>query len=114
MKDHTTHFDDCGCLSAEHEYCILDRDKKIKALEDEVQKLNDKIQRGIKAFHEVEQTLGKALDYPWYKDDQKNFPGATEADGVCTGDNVAETLALEAAHRIEYLFKLTYIHKGKR
>ncbi len=57
----------------------------------------------LKAFHEVEQTLGQALGYPWYKDDQKNFPGATEADGVCTGDHVVETIAAEAANRIKAL-----------
>ena len=49
------------------------------------------------------QTLGKALGYPRYCDDQKNFPGATEADGVCVGDHVAESLAEEAARRIKEL-----------
>lgn len=49
----------------------------------------------------VDQTLGRALGYPRYCDDQKNFPGTTDADGVCTGDHVAETLASEAAKRIE-------------
>ena len=49
---------------------------------------------------EIEQTLGKALGYPWYKDDQVNFPGATEVNGVCVGDNVAESLAMEAANRL--------------
>lgn len=49
---------------------------------------------------EICQTLGKALGYPWFKDDQKNFPGATESNGVCVGDHVAETLAMEAASRI--------------
>ncbi len=47
--------------------------------------------------HEIEQTLGAALGYPRFCDDQKAFPGATEADGVCVGDHVAETLAEEAA-----------------
>lgn len=53
--------------------------------------------------HEVCQTLGKALHYAWFKDDQANFPGATEADGVCVGDHVAETLAVEASKRIAAL-----------
>lgn len=53
--------------------------------------------------HEIEQTLGKALGYPWFKDDQKNFPGSTEADGVCVGDHVPESLAAEAATRIRSL-----------
>lgn len=49
------------------------------------------------------QTLGKALGYPWFKDDQKNFPGATEEHGVCVGDHVAVTIAHEAANEIERL-----------
>ena len=52
---------------------------------------------------EVCQILGKALGYPWFKDDQKNFPGATEVHGVCVGDHVAGSLADEAAHRIKQL-----------
>lgn len=51
--------------------------------------------------HEIEQTLGAALGYPRFSDDPENFPGATEADGVCVGDHVAETLAEEAAATIE-------------
>lgn len=53
-----------------------------------------------KDLHEIEQILGKALGYPWYWDDQENFPGATKEDGVCVGDHVAATLAMEAADRI--------------
>lgn len=45
---------------------------------------------------EVCQTLGRALGYPRYADDQKNFPGAT-GDDVCVGEHVAETLAMEVA-----------------
>jgi len=52
---------------------------------------------------DVSQTLGKALGYPWFKDDPKNFPDATEADGVCVGDHVAESLAVEAANKIKEL-----------
>lgn len=51
----------------------------------------------IKMDDEIGQTLGKALGYPWYKDDQVNFPGATEANGVCVGEHVAATIAMEAA-----------------
>lgn len=54
----------------------------------------------IKQNHEICQILGKALDYPKYCEDQKNFPGATENDGVCVGDHVAETLAGEVARRL--------------
>ena len=48
---------------------------------------------------QIEQTCGKVLGYPWFKDDQKNFPGATENDGVCVGDHVAETIVSELAKR---------------
>lgn len=53
--------------------------------------------------HEIEQILGAALGYPRYCDDPANFPGATEAEGVCVGDHVAESLAAEAAARIAAL-----------
>ncbi len=56
-----------------------------------------------KENHEIEQILGKALGYPWFKDDQKNFPDATEVDGVCIGDHVPATLAMEAARWIAKL-----------
>ena len=56
-----------------------------------------------KQNEDVCQTLGKVLGYPWYKDDQANFPGATEENGVCVGEHVAETIAEEAARRIEKL-----------
>jgi hypothetical protein len=58
-----------------------------------------------KEYKEVEQILGKALGYPQFMDDQKNFPNSTEADGVCIGDNVAVTLAQQAAARIAKLSK---------
>lgn len=57
----------------------------------------------IKANSEIEQALGRALRYPRFCDDQKNFPGSTDADGVCVGDHVAESLADEAANRIREL-----------
>jgi len=46
---------------------------------------------------DVQQIAGKALGYPWYKDDPVNFPDATEADGVCIGEHVAETIVEELA-----------------
>ena len=49
---------------------------------------------------EVEQVLGKALGYPYYAADQKNFPGTVLSDGVCTGDNVPESLLAEAARKL--------------
>lgn len=54
----------------------------------------------VRQNDEVTQTLAQAIGYPWYKDDQENFPGATEANGVCVGDHVAESLAMEAAKLI--------------
>ena len=58
-----------------------------------------------KLNEEVCQILGKALKYPWYKDDQKTFPSATEGDGVCVGDNDAGSLAQQAADKIQKLEK---------
>jgi cell division septum initiation protein DivIVA len=54
----------------------------------------------IRECFDVEQALGKALGYPWYKDDPTNFPEATEADGVCVGEHVPGTIAAEAAARL--------------
>lgn len=48
----------------------------------------------------IEQTLGKALGYPRFCDDQKTFPDSTPDDGVCIFDHTAETLALEAANKL--------------
>lgn len=80
---------------------------EIARMEAEVKYANGERIRVQDAIHKIDrdiiQTLGKALHYPWFKDDQKNFPGATEADGVAVGDHVAETLAVEAAKRIEKL-----------
>ena len=45
---------------------------------------------------EISQILGRALNYPKFSDDQKNFPGAT-GDDVCVGDRVAESLSEESA-----------------
>lgn len=59
-----------------------------------------------KLDNEICQILGKVLKYPWYKDDPKNFPDATESDGVCVGEHTAETIAMEAAAEIERLRSL--------
>jgi hypothetical protein len=61
------------------------------------------IQKYKKEMEEIEQILGKALGYPWFKDDQENFPNATEADGVAVGDHTAWSLAMEAAEKIKEL-----------
>ena len=51
----------------------------------------------------IGQLAGKALGYPWFKDDQQNFPGATEADGVCIGEHVAETIVQELVEKYQEL-----------
>lgn len=71
--------------------------------ETELERLERYVQGYQRECDEVQQILGKALGYPWYKDDQKNFPGATEADGVCIGDHVPASIAAEAARRIAEL-----------
>lgn len=48
-------------------------------------------------LRECEQIAGRALGYPRYEDDQKNFPGTTDADGVCVGDHIADTVVAELA-----------------
>ena len=63
----------------------------------------DTIAKYKKEMEEIEQILGKALGYPWFKDDQCNFPNATEADGVAVGDHTAWSLAMCAADKIKEL-----------
>ena len=71
------------------------------------------IQRYKKESEEIEQILGKALGYPWFKDDQCNFPNATEADGVAVGDHTAWSLAMEAADKIKSLQNELDIHSAR-
>jgi len=61
---------------------------------------------------EICQILGRALGYPRYCDDQKNFPDSTDADGVCVGEHIAVTLAMEAARKIEELNNLLFFEGG--
>lgn len=77
--------------------------RHIKELQKELAEQTEQENRHILMSHNVEQTLGKILCYPWYKDDKKNFPGATEEDGVCVGEDTIETLADRAAERIRHL-----------
>ena len=72
---------------------LADAEERVRKLEDGMATDNN----------EICQTLGRVLGYPWYKDDQKNFPGATEANGVCVGEHVAASLAAEAARRVREL-----------
>jgi hypothetical protein len=57
----------------------------------------------VQMDRQVCQVLGKALGYPYYKEDQQNFPGTTEADGVNVYEHVAESIADEAAGKISQL-----------
>ena len=77
---------------------------------DECLRINEKlaaqqaiINKAKKESLDIEQVLGKALGYPWFKDDQFNFPNATETDGVAVGDHTAWSLACEAADKIKEL-----------
>ncbi len=72
---------------------------------EEITSLNKRVVKMLKEFQEIEQILGKALNYPWFRDDQCNFPNATEADGVAIGDHTAWSLAMCAADKIDKLQK---------
>ena len=67
--------------------------------EEQQQRMNYLRKEIFEQNQEIEQTCGNVLGYPWFKDDQKNFLGATEKDGVCVGDHVAETIVSELASR---------------
>ena len=82
---------------------LTDYDRTIDKLFGDIQKLKEVRDKMIKESQEIEQILGKALGYPWYKDDLKNFPNDTEADGVCIGDHTAWSLAMCAADKIKEL-----------
>lgn len=71
-------------------------ERQLNAANDRIKHLRDGI---AKQNQTIEQACGKVLGYPWFKDDQKNFPGSTEKDGVCVGDHLAETIVSELASR---------------
>ena len=77
--------------------------------EEQQQRMNYLRKEIFEQNQEIEQTCGNVLGYPWFKDDQKNFPGATEKDGVCVGDHVAATIVSELASR--YTEALTRIKR---
>jgi predicted transcriptional regulator YheO len=74
--------------------CHQSEAAKIKQLE-----LGKKL--SMESDNRIEQAIGKVLGYPAYKDDQKNFPNATESNGVCVGDHVAESLVMELVDRFK-------------
>ena len=94
-------WEDCSWV---HGDACEGRFRKLKAETVRLQKRVDYLVQGAaRSNDEICQTLGKALGYPRFKDDQRNFPGASDADGVCVGDHVAESLASEAAAAIDFL-----------
>ena len=105
----------CAAQQVRSMMCTVDELKaETKALCNQMIALGTRQNMQQRRDDTVCQTLGKALGYPRYCDDQKNFPGATEADGVCIGDHVAESLAEEAARKIGNLQSLVnyYALKG--
>ena len=79
---------------------LLDECTKLERELAEAQARIKHLQHGCaKQNEEICQIAGKALGYPWFKDDQANFPGADESWGVCAGEHVAETIAEELARK---------------
>jgi hypothetical protein len=80
---------------------------RISRMERELEELRRFRAETLVTEHLLSQELAKSLAgrYPWYKDDQRNFPGATEADGVCTGDSTLESLVAEVVVEVARLRK---------
>ena len=74
-----------------------------RQLERELNAANARISYITDAFrreqNDIEQTCGRALGYPRFCDDQENFPGSTESDGVCIGEHVAASIVAELANK---------------
>lgn len=103
-------------LNMTRDQLIEDYSKIIDNQKREIVNLKKQRDKMWQEFHEIEQILGKALDYPWFKDDQENFPGSTKADGVITA-GPTWAVAMHAADRInelkERLTKLSKRHPTK-
>lgn len=91
----------------DHQYVRMSTEEKLAKAKRIVRELEEKLALlrtgAIQNENTIQQILGKALGYPWYKDDPKNFPDATEEHGVCVGEHVAASLAAEAADKIRDL-----------
>ena len=87
-----------GQILDEYDGQIKHKDAELATLRAE----KDRLRRVCSEYNdEVSQILGKALGFPWFKDDQENFPGATEENGVCVGHFVAQDLANLAVNVIQ-------------
>ena len=97
-------------MTAEYER-IQQRDmaNELARLRAEVERLTREYDGRTKTCREVEEIAGRALGYPRFCDDQTNFPGATDADGVCIGDHVTETIVEELANRVRMLTKEAHV-----
>lgn len=104
MHTHITHHDDCGCLTERYEkklasaYSRTTQHRTLAANLRTELAARDAVYR--RESDEVLQTLGRALRYPYFAHDQKNFPGAVLVDGVCTAAHTPTTIADEAAQTI--------------
>lgn len=65
--------------------------------QEEIARLRTELTQCKRELENCGQAAGKALGYPWFKDDQKNFPGATEDNGVCIGEHTSATIVEELA-----------------
>jgi len=84
-------------IFADKSYVRLTEYQKLQAAVAE----RDRLLKGYQLENwEAGQVLGKALGYPWYKDDPVIFPECTEAEGVCIGEHTTVTIAMEAAQRL--------------
>lgn len=87
----STHSEDCYRW---HYVCAITR---LETLAQDFARVRRECDLRAKALDEVEQIAGRALGYTRYCDDQLNFPDSTDADGVCIGEHVAETIVQELA-----------------
>ena len=78
-------------------HLLDDRELMVKTIAERDLQIEQLQMAYAKRGEEICQIAGKALGYPWFKDDQKNFPGATEADGVFVGEHVAASIVEELA-----------------
>jgi len=76
----------------------MDNINYIAKLEQEIQRLRNVI---ITQSNTIVTTLAPALGYPLYCDDQDTFPNTDPSNGYNIGDNTAESLAMEAADKLQ-------------